>query len=585
MDRGIHDRSYPNVTRKKKRSNAAPPRARKSHGRQRQRLIDACISALHLYGPSRTTVEKVVAIAKMSPGIVRFYFDSKAAMMVASLQFLAAEFEEQVLVPVAKLKSQPVAALQLLVELYLDAEIASARKVSVWYAFWGEASSRQEYYDICGKKDQSFAILVRELVEKLIAESAHRHLDAEGVTLGLIGALEILWQDFAFQTERDIDRPAAKSRCMAYLRSVFPGQFTPVMNVESSGLAAGPLPVTFAGWVYGNERIFALERERLFQPAWIVVGHEAQIAHPGAFLTADIGEERVLLVRNGAGALQALRNSCPESPHSLVAADSGQFESIECQQHRLRFSLSGVRLQGGRSTGTGRADLSALETRVVGGLIFVKSPRANRALGAQAMSDPTPALDGWFSNFGAQALVMLGPPLDIAVTADWKVLVEGWLATSVGDLGIGMTPDFLEWNAQPLGRGWSGARYSKLLQCQPERTFRRRFLAPNQLLEARPDGLAVVQALPLAPGRCRLRRLDYSVLSPDHAARAAQYLARRLGPYARRITLALAESVQKGMIQFGYEAQGGSLVSAVGWFRRELAARIPAVAEERPPID
>ena len=126
------------------------PRARNAHGRQRQRLIDACISALHIYGPSRTTVEKVVAIAKMSPGIVRFYFASKAAMLVASLQFLAAEFEEQLLVPVSRLKSRPVAALQLMVDLYLDPEIASPRKVSVWYAFWGEASSRQEYYDICG---------------------------------------------------------------------------------------------------------------------------------------------------------------------------------------------------------------------------------------------------------------------------------------------------------------------------------------------------------------------------------------------------------------------------------------------------
>ena len=44
--------------------------------RQRQRLIDACISALHIYGPSRTTVEKVVALADLSPGFVRFYFDS-----------------------------------------------------------------------------------------------------------------------------------------------------------------------------------------------------------------------------------------------------------------------------------------------------------------------------------------------------------------------------------------------------------------------------------------------------------------------------------------------------------------------------
>ena len=77
--------------------------------RQRQRLIDACISALHIYGPSRTTVEKVVSLADLSPGIVRFYFESKAAMLVASLEYLAGEFEDRVMLPVARLKDTPAA--------------------------------------------------------------------------------------------------------------------------------------------------------------------------------------------------------------------------------------------------------------------------------------------------------------------------------------------------------------------------------------------------------------------------------------------------------------------------------------------
>ncbi len=193
--------------------------------RARQRLIEACISALHLYGPSRTTVSRVVALAGLSPGIVRFYFDSKAAMLVAALEYLAAEFGERVLKPVAALKHSPVVALGLLVELYLDAEIASPRKVSVWYSFWGEASSRQEYLDICGGKDEDFARLVRELVDTLIAQTGARHLDADGVALGLIGVLEVLWQGIAFQNEENIDRRALVARALAYLRSVFPGQF------------------------------------------------------------------------------------------------------------------------------------------------------------------------------------------------------------------------------------------------------------------------------------------------------------------------------------------------------------------------
>ncbi|MGB6603006.1 MAG: TetR/AcrR family transcriptional regulator [Steroidobacteraceae bacterium] len=205
---------------------SAPEAGRRpGRARARQLLIDACISALHIYGPSRTTVARVVALADLSPGIVRFYFHSKAAMLVAALEYLAAEFEERVLKPVAALRRSPVAALGLLVELYLDPEVASPRKVSVWYSFWGEASSRQEYLDICGRKDEDFAVLVHDLIGRLIGQTGAEHLDADGVALGLIGVLEILWQGIAFQTEENIDRRALVARALAYLRSVFPGQF------------------------------------------------------------------------------------------------------------------------------------------------------------------------------------------------------------------------------------------------------------------------------------------------------------------------------------------------------------------------
>jgi AcrR family transcriptional regulator len=204
-----------------------PPKAgeKLSRTRQRQKLIDACISALYLHGPSRTTIDKVVAIADMSPGIVNFYFETKAALLVAALDYLAAEFDERVLAPLAALLDSPVVALERLIELYLDPDIASPRKVSVWYAFWGEASSRREYSTICGKRDLAFADLVRDLVARLIGQTGAAHLDANAVALGLIGSLEMMWQEIAFQEEADVDREAARLRCRAYLRSVFPTQF------------------------------------------------------------------------------------------------------------------------------------------------------------------------------------------------------------------------------------------------------------------------------------------------------------------------------------------------------------------------
>ena len=212
-------------------------------------------------------MEKVVAIADLSPGIVRFYFDSKDAMLLASLGYLAAEFDERVLAPVGRLKDSPARALELLVDLYLDPDIASTRKISVWYSFWGEASSRQEYLDICGKNDDDFAVLVRQLMERLIAETGARHLNADGVALGLIGVLEVLWQGFAFQSEESIDRLAARERSLAYLRSVFPGSFAS---------ARAPLEdARLPDWAYASEALLALEREHLLGPARQVMGDTA----------------------------------------------------------------------------------------------------------------------------------------------------------------------------------------------------------------------------------------------------------------------------------------------------------------------
>jgi TetR/AcrR family transcriptional repressor of bet genes len=562
--------------KKKPEAPARVPRARSAHNRQRQRLIDACISALHIFGPSRTTVEKVVAIAKMSPGIVRFYFDSKAAMLVASLQFLAAEFEEQVLLPVSKLKQSPVAALELLVDLYLDPEIASPRKVSVWYAFWGEASSRQEYYDICGQKDESFAALVRELIRSMIAQTSQNELDPDGIALGLIGVLEMLWQDFAFRSEGDIDRQAAKRRCMAYLRSVFPGRFASLLPQHHAQAAGAPraLPSRLAGWVYGSERALALERDALFRESWQIVAHESQLAHAGDFLTADIAVERVLVVRDAYGDLRVLRNSCPQVPHALVGGTAGRFDGvIECPAHALKFDLDG------RSTAGGvHADLCALDTQLIGGFLMVKSSPVARAPAALSSG-----LDGIPSGLQAQ-----GPRQELEVAANWKLIVEQWLAAASVTAAPGPPADFLAWSTNPLDGAsrWSAQRYRRLVQPASQGPWLHRFIAPNQLLQARPDGLSILSVVPTAPGRCRLERLRLALGAAGRIAEAAEYLAARLQPLASRSALALAESTQQGVIDFGYRAAAGSPVhEGVAWFRQYCIARAPGLGSERPPTE
>jgi TetR/AcrR family transcriptional regulator, transcriptional repressor of bet genes len=556
------------AVKRKSAGRAQIPRARHAHSRQRQRLIDACISALHIYGPSRTTVEKVVAIAKMSPGIVRFYFASKAAMLVASLQFLAAEFEEQLLVPVARLKSKPVAALELMVDLYLDPEIASPRKVSVWYSFWGEASSRQEYYDICGQKDEGFAVLVHELIERLIIDTAQPQLDPKAIALGLMGTLEMLWQEFAFRTEADIDRAAAKRRCMDYLRSIFPGQFASRANLDEGASGGAPGAKRLAAWTFGNARLFAQERERVFQEAWQLVGLGTQIPNPGDFIAADLGIERPLVVRDQAGRLRAYRNSCTEAAHSLTAASTGNLSVITCAVHGLQFDLDGK-----RRGGPGSADLSPLDLRLLGDLILIR--RALRA--ATALNE-----ERWRELELPVGLRLAGAPIETSISADWKLVVEQWLesaaaatpAAARGALG------------GAVNAGWSARRYAQLSGSGADFERRLRFVSPNHWVESRADGVTVLQVLPTAPGRSRVREHRFTLCGADRPAAALQYLAARLRPQMRRSMIEMAESTQQGLVVFGYEtAQGTVSVPEAAAFRQYLLARIPALAYEGAPLD
>jgi TetR/AcrR family transcriptional regulator, transcriptional repressor of bet genes len=450
-------------------------------------------------------VEKVVALANLSQGIVRFYFDSKDAMLVASLAYLAAEFEEHVLQPVAALKADPVQALTRLVELYFDPVIASARKVSVWYAFWGEASSRQEYYAICGKKDSDFEALVQELVGKLIAKEGSTHLDADAVALGLIGVLEVLWQYFAFQDEANVDRERARQRSMAYLRSAFPVSFGGSRAVARAPAAQAPPSVPDANGAaplppsaYASAELLVRERAQLLRPAWQLVGHEAQVTKAGDFLVRDLAGERALVLRDEAGQLRVFRNACPHRPHALIERPQGRLSGpLTCTAHQLSFGWDG-RQTGGVAAG----DLTPLEVVQRGPLIFV---RGARGPGSAADAAPPEVAGGM-----PPGLVPAGEH-EHRVEADWKLVVEQWL------------------DAAPA----AGT-----------------FLAPNQRVQREGGVLEILQVIPEAPGRCRLRAFIYAAGGKVRAA-SARWPGKVLAA-----DIAQVESTQLGVALAGEDRQG-----------------------------
>jgi nitrite reductase/ring-hydroxylating ferredoxin subunit len=301
--------------------------------------------------------------------------------------------------------------------------------------------------------------------------------------------------------------------------------------------AEGNLPA----WAYSDTALLALEREALFKPSWQLVGHEADIPKQGDYITADLAGERVLVMRTRPRDIRAFRNACRRRPHALVTGGArGHFSStIACNVHGLVYELDG-RLRSGDTPG----DLVALELALPGRFMLVRTAVAEPSAGAAASAGGG-AVTSLLEIAGAptgdwESLPDLRPAglAEIAVAADWKLVVEQWLDAP----------------ARPSGT---------------ERTF----LPPNQILERSANGALLLQVIPQSPGRCVIRRLDYSVARKAGAARKR---GSTLGWLQQDIEV--AESTQAALAAGIEEADGAAPVSGrLAQFRRDISVLLRLV--------
>ena len=239
---------------------------------------------------------------------------------------------------------------------------------------------------------------------------------------------------------------------------------------------------------------------------------------------------------------------------------SGRLSVIKCNVHGLEFNLDGTRC-GGREGG----NLTALDLCLIEDLILVRTSRRP----AHAPSRD----DSWLQLALPKESRLLRDPSLTVVAADWKLVGEQSL-------------EFFAAAGPDRESGWSRRWYDRLVGSDANGGWQRRFLAPNHLIDMRPDGFSILQVLPIAPGRSCLRSQHYTHGAADRPAVAALYLASRLRPQMSPSMIAIAESTQKGLTIFGNRAAPGALPAPdVAAFREYLLARVPAMAGQRPPSD
>lgn len=190
----------------------------------RASILDATIGVIARHSLSGTTVERVAAAAKVAPGTIILHFKKKEALLVEVLDHLAREFERARGAALLGSDADPVGALDRLIDTMFDPAVSAPEKVSVWYAFWGEAGSRSTYLERVGALDDKYHADMVRICRLLIARGRHDRLDAEAVATGFIGVIEYLWQEIMVESAA-FDRARAIRIARAYLAGNFPEAF------------------------------------------------------------------------------------------------------------------------------------------------------------------------------------------------------------------------------------------------------------------------------------------------------------------------------------------------------------------------
>ena len=130
--------------------------------------------------------------------------------------------------------------------------------------------------------------------------------------------------------------------------------------------------------IFVDSDVYEAEMERIFARCWLFVGHESQVAQPGDFVTTYMGEDPVIVVRDRAGELQVLLNSCSHKGRRVCEVDEGRIATFVCPYHGWSYRTNGqlVGVPNSADAYYGELDKSALGLRRVArvdtykGLIF-----------------------------------------------------------------------------------------------------------------------------------------------------------------------------------------------------------------------
>ena len=594
---------------------------------RRQQLIEATIRAISQHGYSRTTLADVSRESGLSRGIVGFYFDSKDALLLETLRYLADEYAGIWQANMSAAVDEPSDRILALLDADLDARIWSLDRIAAWVAFLAESKGRQAYRELCGAMDDQFHDELKRQIVTIISAGGYERLDAERITRTLGAMQQGFWYDLLFYGEV-YSREDVHRSLLDVLVAFFPAEFgarvgetithltvahasaSPVTHAEMPARAPAGATKTLPAWTYRNDEYFKLEMEHVLDTSWQIVGHLSELAKDGDYLTLDYANRRVFIIRDKKGNVKAFHNVCRHRAARLCLGKEGSHRfNIVCPYHGWSYAFDGsLKAMPAKETfpdlDTSKFGLKPVELDVWNGFVFVRladdgGPKVGDLLAAYEaelapyrLADMTPYGEPWDSE-----------PMDV----DWKNMMDNYLEgyhINVGHPGLYRmfgSNYCVEADERATSRAfstlvdepsevWAEGHYMRHLPRfdhlpdDRQRAWGYYGLFPNQAFDIYPDQISFFHIVPIGPGKCALRGKNYVLADSRREVEACRWLNVRINNLVQREDDMLVARVQDGLgsgaYTTGYFSEKEACLAA---FHNNVRARLPVTRLDEAP--
>ena len=182
---------------------------------------------------------------------------------------------------------------------------------------------------------------------------------------------------------------------------------------------------TLPAEAFTSPAVYAREQERILSREWLCAGRADQVPGPGDYLTLDLLDEQLVIVRGQDGVVRALSRACRHRGAEVVSG-SGNARSFQCPYHAWTYALDGrlvgaPHMDGAADFDRSRCGLPEIRSELWEGWIFVNLDPEAAPLGPQ-LEPLSKLLAGYrMAEMIAVETAVFDSPFN------WKVLVDNFM--------------------------------------------------------------------------------------------------------------------------------------------------------------